>query len=103
MIFRTFFRVLAFVVLALVAWAYWLWLFYGQRYALPLHRDYVDAALVSVALIGVALSFQRARRDKSIAGASIETGVTLLGCAGVVATAYMMIIAIAYLVGRFAP
>jgi hypothetical protein len=101
-IYRATFRALIIVALALGAWVGWLWLLYGARAALWLRREYLVAALGSVVLIGIVVSFQKARRGKSIAGASIETGVTVLGCAGVVATAYVSSVAIAYLVGRYA-
>ena len=103
MIYRTVLRVLAMVVLAVASWAAWLWLFYGQRHSLWLRRDYIDAALILVVVVGVAISFVRARRGNSIVRAWVETAATVVGCAGVVATAYVASLGIAYAVGRYAP
>jgi hypothetical protein len=91
------------VVIAMASWAAWLWLLYGQRHALWLRREYIDDALVVVVLVGVVLSFVRARRGNSIARAWAETAATVVGCAGVVATAYAASLGLAYAVGRFAP
>ena len=90
MIYRALSRVLVIVALALSSVAIWVWLFYAEYSALWWRREYVYAALICVVFIGVAVSFVRARRGKSIARAAIDTGVMLLGCAGVVAISYLL-------------
>ncbi len=90
MIYRTLSQVLIIVALALSSVAAWVWLFYGAGLATWLRREYVYAALASLVFIGIARSFTAAHRVTSIARASVRTGVTVLGCAGVVAIALLV-------------
>jgi hypothetical protein len=90
MIYRTLLRVLFHAVLALGSVAAWFSLFYGERFALWWRREFAYAALASIIVIGVALLFARARRSTSNVHASIDTGVTVLGCAAVAGIAYVV-------------
>ena len=90
MIYHALSRVLGILALALSSVAAWAWLFYGEHLALWWRREYVYAALSAVVIVGVVLSFRKARRAHSTKRAVIETGITLLGCAGVIAMAYVL-------------
>lgn len=90
MIYRTLLRGLALGALALSSLAAWVWLFYGERFALWWRREFVFAALASIIVVGVVLSFTRARRSTSNVRASIQTGFTVLACAAAAGIAYVV-------------
>ena len=95
MICRTLSRALLHTALVLGSVAAWVWLFYGEHFALWWRREFVYAALGSIVVVGVALSFDRARRGTSNVRASIDTGVTVLRCAAVAGVAYVVAVWIA--------
>ena len=91
MSYRTPLRVLFHAAVVLDSVAAWVWLFYGERFALWWRREFVYAALASIVVVAVALSFARARRGTSNVRAAIETGVTVLGCAVGAGIAYLVV------------
>ena len=78
------------VALALLGIAGSIWLFYGGDRLLWWRADYIRLALTSVIVIGFAVTFRRARRGATVASAVFETGISVFGCAAVVAVAVII-------------
>ena len=78
------------VAFALLGIAGSIWLFYGGDRLLWWRADYIRLALTSVIVIGFAVTFRRSTRGGTVARAVFETGLSLLGCAAVVAVAVII-------------